>query len=113
MATNNWLWGAERIRDELLKLGIKVAKRTVQRYMRQPRLPKPGGQTWATFLRNHSNDIWACDFLQVTDVFFRPLFAFIITELGSRRIIHVGVTRSPTDAWVAQQLRVPGHPLGG
>ena len=25
--------------------------------------------------------------------------------LGSRRIVHVGVTRHPTDAWVAQQLR--------
>ena len=39
------------------------------------------------------------------DLFFRPLFAFVLTELGSRRIVHVGVTRSPTDAWVAQQLR--------
>lgn len=38
-------------------------------------------------------------------MFFRPLFAFFITELGSRRIVHVGVTRSPSDAWVAQQLR--------
>ena len=36
---------------------------------------------------------------------FPPLFAFCITELGSRRIVHVGVTRSPTDAWVAQRLR--------
>ena len=26
-------------------------------------------------------------------------------ELASRRIVHVGVTRDPTDAWVAQQLR--------
>jgi putative transposase len=26
-------------------------------------------------------------------------------ELKSRKVIHVGVTRSPTDAWVAQQLR--------
>ena len=26
-------------------------------------------------------------------------------ELGSRRVLHVGVTRHPTDAWVAQQLR--------
>ena len=25
--------------------------------------------------------------------------------LGSRRIVHVGVTRAPTDEWVAQQLR--------
>ncbi len=39
------------------------------------------------------------------DLFFRPLFAFVLTELGSRRIVHVGVTRSPTDAWFAQQLR--------
>ncbi len=49
--------------------------------------------------------IWACDFIQVTDVFFRSLFAFVIIDLGSRRVVHVGVTRHPSDAWVAQQLR--------
>jgi putative transposase len=43
--------------------------------------------------------------LQVTDLFFRPLFAFFLIELKSRKVIHVGVTRSPSDAWVAQQLR--------
>ena len=42
---------------------------------------------------------------QVTDLFFRPLFAFFIVERKSRRVIHVGVTRSPSDPWVAQQLR--------
>jgi putative transposase len=41
----------------------------------------------------------------VTDLFFRSLFAFFIVELKSRRVIHVGVRRSPTDAWVAQHLR--------
>jgi hypothetical protein len=44
-------------------------------------------------------------FLQVTDLFFCSLFAFFIIELHSRKVIHVGVTRSPTDAWTAQQLR--------
>ena len=105
MTTNNRLWGADRIRGELLKLDVHVAKRTIQRYMRQARPSRPRGQTWATFLRNHAHEVWACDFLQITDVFFRPLFAFLITEVGSRRIMHVGVTRSPTDPWVAQQLR--------
>ncbi len=105
MARENRLWGAERIRGELLKLGIHVCKRTIQKYMRQVRTRQPRGQTWATFLRNHTEDIWACDFLQVTDLFFRPLFAFFIIELKSRKVIHVGVTRSPTDPWVAQQLR--------
>jgi putative transposase len=41
----------------------------------------------------------------VSDLFFRPLFAFVIIELKSRRVIHAGVTRSPSDPWVAQQLR--------
>ena len=74
-------------------------------YALSARPQRPCGQTWTTFLRNHAKDIWACDFLQVHDLFFRPLFAFVLTGLGSRRIVHVGVTRSPTDAWVAQQLR--------
>jgi putative transposase len=89
----------------LLKLGIRVCKRTIQKYIRTVRIHQPRGQTWATFLRNHAGQIWACDFLQVTDLFFRPLFAFFLIELQSRKVIHVGVTRSPTDTWVAQQLR--------
>ncbi len=105
MARNNRLWGAERIRGELLKLGIRVCKRTIQKYMKQARLLRPGGQNWATFLRNHADSIWACDFLQVTDRFFRSLFAFFMIELHSRKVIHVSVTRSPSDTWVAQQLR--------
>ncbi len=47
----------------------------------------------------------ACDFLQTYDVFFRPIFAFFIVELGSRKVVDVGVTRSPTAKWTAQQLR--------
>ncbi len=107
LAAENRLWGAERIRGELRKLGIRVGKRTVQRHLRAARPPRPGGrgQTWATFLRNHAGAIWACDFLPVTDLGFRTLFAFFLVELGSRRVVHVGVTRHPTDAWVAQQLR--------
>ena len=63
------------------------------------------GQSWATFLRNHAGAIWACDFLPVTDALFRPLFAFVVVELATRRVVHVGAMRHPTDAWVAQQLR--------
>ena len=73
--------------------------------MKPVRLKRPGGQNWATFLHNHAKDVWACDFLQVTDLFFRSLFAFFIIELKSRRVIHMNVTRSPTDLWIAQQLR--------
>jgi putative transposase len=73
--------------------------------MRTVRTQQSRGQKWSTFLSNHAAHIWACDFIQVTDLFFRPLFAFFLIELKSRKVIHVGVTRSPTDAWVAQHLR--------
>jgi len=105
MAVANRTWGAERIRSELLKLDICVAKSTVRKHAREARPPRRAGQPWATFLRNHAPDIWACDFLPVSDLFFRQVFAFFVIELGSRRVVHVGVTRHPTDAWVAQQLR--------
>jgi putative transposase len=87
-----------------LKLGVRVAKRTVQRYMRgaRPRSPH-GGQTWPTFLRNHT--VWACDFLQTYDIWFRPIFAFFIVEVNAKRVVHLAVTRAPTQAWTAQQLR--------
>jgi putative transposase len=80
MADNNRLWGAERIRGELLKLDIHVCKRTIQKYMRSVRQASPRGQTWSTFLHTHAEQIWACDFLPVTDLFFRPLFAFFIIK---------------------------------
>jgi putative transposase len=105
MASNNRLWGAERIRGELLKLGLRVSKRTIQKYMRPVRTVRPRGLNWKTFLQTHADQIWACDFLPVTDVLFRSLYAFFIIELHSRKVIHVGVTRCPTDAWTAQQLR--------
>jgi hypothetical protein len=56
-------------------------------------------------LKNHTHEVWACDFLQTYDLWFRTLFVFFIIELGSRRVIHFAVTYSPTDVWVAQQLR--------
>jgi putative transposase len=104
MATKNPLWGAERIRGEMLKLGVRISKRTVQKYMRSARR-RGGGQTWATFVKNHASDIWCCDFVQTYDLLFRPLFLFFLVNQGSRRVVHMAATRSPTQSWTAQQLR--------
>jgi putative transposase len=104
MAVENRLWGAERVRGELLKLGIRVAKRTVQKYMRGARPGAPrSGLRWRTFLRNHA--VWACDFLQAYDIWFRPVFAFFVVDVNAKRVVHVAVTRAPTQMWTAQQLR--------
>jgi transposase InsO family protein len=104
MAAKNRLWGAERIRGELLKLGVRASKRTVQKYMRSWR-PTGGRQKWSTFIKNHADDIWACDFLQSYDLLFRPVFLFFIVHLGSRRVVHMAATRNPSQNWTAQQIR--------
>jgi len=104
MAARGRLWGAERIRGELLKVGIKVSKRTIQKYMRGVR-NRGGGQSWATFLKNHAERMWVCDFIQTHDLLFRPIYAFFFVHLASRRVVHVAATRHPTQAWTAQQMR--------
>jgi putative transposase len=103
MAQENHSWGAERIRGELLKLGIRASTNAVRKYLKQARPPDSSKQNWRTFLRNHASQVWACDFLQTYDLLFRAVF--VIVELGSRRVVHFGVTRHPTDTWIAQQLR--------
>jgi putative transposase len=105
MASENPCWGAERIRGEMLKLGIRVAKDTIHTYPRRVRPSRPSSQNWNPILQNHTKDLWACDFLPVIDLLFRTVYVFFIIELSSRRVVHFGVMRHPTDSWVTQQLR--------
>ena len=105
IAKENHLWGAERIRGELLKLGIRVCKRTIQKYLPKVRESLSSSQTWATFVKNHSGDIWACDFTTAYDWLFRPWYIFMMMELKTRRIVHSAVTKSPTDEWTSHHLR--------
>jgi putative transposase len=51
---------------ELRKLGITVAKSTVEKY--RPRVRQPPLPTWKAFLANHVKDIVACDFFTVPTV---------------------------------------------
>jgi transposase InsO family protein len=105
MATENRLWGAERIRGELLKLGIAVSKRTIQRYLSKVRSTPPDGQRWSSFLRQQAAGIWACDFVEVHDLWFRCHYVFVVIHLETRQLLHAASTSAPTAAWTVQQLR--------
>ena len=108
MSRENPLWGAPRIRSELLLLGYDVAESTVAKYMtRQGR--RPPSQTWRTFLRNHLRTTSACDFFVVPTAAFRLLFCFVILSHDRRRILHFNVTAHPTAAWTTQQIREVFH----
>jgi putative transposase len=47
----------------------------------------------------------ACDFLVAVTVRFQVLFAFLVMEVGSRRILHYNVTAHPAADWARQQFR--------
>jgi len=98
----NPTWGSPRIVAELHKLGIEVAKSTVEKY-------KPLGEglpsaTWRTFLDLHLKELVAVDFFIVPTVKFKVLFVFLVLAHDRRRILHFNVTEHPTAQWTAQQL---------
>ena len=95
-------WGSPRIQSELRKLGIDVAKSTVEKYRIRPR--KPPSPTWRAFLANHMGELVSLDFFTVSTVRFHVLFVLILLAHDRRRIVHFNITQDPTARWTAQQL---------
>jgi putative transposase len=103
MSRDNRLWGTERIRGELLKLGIVVSNRSIRRYRwRGPR--RPPSQTWRTFLTNHAHHLWAADLFTVPTLTFKTLYVLVFIAHGRRVLVHVNVTANPSAAWVWRQV---------
>ena len=103
IARENPRWGSERIRGELLKLGLVVSKRSIQRY-RQRGPAHPSSQTWRTFLANHAHHLWAADLLTVQTLTFKTLYVLVFIAHGRRELVHMNVTANPTAAWVWRQV---------
>ena len=87
ISIENVLWGAPRIRGELLKLGFAVAQSTVARYMVRPDDRGPSGQRWGTFVRNHMPQIAAMDLFVVPTLGFNLLYVLVIVRLARRELV--------------------------
>ena len=103
MGRENSHWSTERIRGELLKLGIAVSARSIRRY-RHRGPARPPNQSWRTFLANHAQAIWAADLLVVQTLTFQTLYVFFLISHDRRRLLHFDVTAHPTAAWVWRQM---------
>ena len=98
----NPTWGSPRIVAELQKLGIDIAKSTVEKY--RPKLHKPTSPSWCTFLKQHMRDTVAIDFFTVPTVRLRVLFVLVVLAHDRRRVVYFNVTEHATAEWTAQQL---------
>ncbi len=102
MSKTNPFWGSPRIRDELRKIGIKLSKSTIEKYMVKHR--KPPSPTWRAFFDNHVRDLVSVDFFVVPTFRNTVLFAFLVLAHDRRHVIHFNVTKHPTAKWTAQQI---------
>jgi hypothetical protein len=95
-------WGSPRIVGELAKVGIVVAKSTVEKYrVHASGSPSP---TWRTFLETHVKALVSIDFFVVPTVRFEILYVLIVLAHERRSLVHCNVTANPTAQWTAQQM---------
>ena len=108
MPAKNPSWGYRRIQGELLKLGCRCSYGTVRNVLRHHGLlpaPRRGQRSWREFVRQHAEQMLACDFFTVETVWLQRLHVLFFMEVGSRCVHLAGCTASPTGSWVVQQAR--------
>jgi putative transposase len=108
LATENPRWGYQRIKGELLRLGVQVSATAIRTTLRSHGLdpaPRRATTSWRAFLRQQAAGIVACDFFSVDTVWLRRLYVLFFIELDTRRVYLAGVTANPDGAWVTQQAR--------
>jgi putative transposase len=101
-------WGYQRIRGELLKLGIQRSKGCIADILRRHGLP-PSPQrrelTWRQFLARHA-DVLLCADLFTKEVWtgmgLRTAYVFFVLHLRTRRVVLVEATFSPHGDWMRQ-----------
>jgi len=103
LSEENRLRVSERIRGELLKLGVATSNGSIRRSRWRP-APRPPSQTWSTFLRNHEHEIWSADLVVVQTLMYRTLYVLFFIAHGRRALVHLAVAAHPTAAWVWRQL---------
>jgi putative transposase len=110
LAAENPRWGYQRIKGELLQLGVRVSATAIRTTLRRHRLdPAPRRTTttttWRAFLRQQAAGIVACDFFTVDTVWLQRLYVLFFIQLDTRRVYLAGVTANPNGRWVIQQAR--------
>ncbi|MCC7170199.1 MAG: transposase, partial [Planctomycetes bacterium] len=112
MARENRTWGYDRIVGALENVGITVAAQTVGNILERngmaPAPERARTTTWTEFMRTQTSVLVATDFLTVdawTILGLVRYYVLVFIQLGSRRVEIAGITRTPTEHWMAQVAR--------
>ena len=109
LARENSRWGYGKIEGELIKLGFKVSRTTIQNILRKYNiLPAPvrgGSISWHHLMSHYKEQILATDFFTVETITLKTFYVLFFIELGSHRVHISGVTPNPNGLWTTQQAR--------
>jgi len=109
-ALENSTWGYSRIQGELKGVGHIVARTTVSNVLKangiKPAPDRPS--SWRSFIQAHWGQIAGMDFFTTevwTPMGLKTYYVLFAIDLKSRRVHICGITRHPTEAFMAQIAR--------
>ena len=112
MAQENPGWGYDRIVGALANLDHRISDQTVGNILRRhgiaPAPKRSQTTTWKDFISAHLAVLAGTDFFTVEVLTWRGLVTYYVLfflHLDTRRITLAGITRHPTEAWMAQAAR--------
>ena len=104
-------WSSKRIRDELLKSGIKVSRNSITNILREYGLyPTDGGSKWEQWKGEFRDHIWACDFFFVETVKELDCMIFLLIDTYTKEILSLQVhegRKGINTFWVAGKITHP------
>ncbi|HEY3689795.1 MAG TPA: integrase core domain-containing protein [Pseudonocardiaceae bacterium] len=108
LAAENSSWGYRRIHGELAGLGYQVPANTVWSILKRAGIdpaPRRDGPSWRHFLHGQALGHFRHSHLLCRHAALQRLYVLFVVEHATRRVHLLGVTATPSGAWVAQQAR--------
>ncbi len=112
LARENPSWGYDRIAGAIHNLGHRITDQTIGNILQRNDLgPSPERRrntTWASFICQHRDVLWASDFF-TTDIWTRwgltTYYVLFFIQLRSRKIVLGGISQNPNERWMTQIAR--------
>ena len=111
MATENLDWGYTRIMGELKKLGIKLGRNTIKRYMIENGLnpaPVRYEDSWDAYIKRTFETLYACDFFSReiwTPLGKKIMFVLFFINIRTRKVHIAGITDHPKELWMVNRAK--------
>ncbi len=116
LKTDNPLWGAHRIKDELARMGVRVSEPTIQKVLREAGFQPTGGHPlnldkWRAAVKDA---IWALDFFFVRTAKGVWLNVLLVIDLHTKEILELRACNGwgPTAEWTIRTFAAAIHREG-